>query len=166
MNGRPICPKCESDKSYHNGINFVCMDCLFHWPEYFEIDEYEENYSEFKEQNKLNEPYFKLEHGKLYDCIFHHEKGNEEISIIPLAFKIGKNLQFIMKYARILFNNNQSLVQEIIKMDFDYIYNDGIRFDYPFEYSAYTILCATQEDGSIIDYSDNVYLDFIKTNEV
>lgn len=69
-----------------------------------------------------------------------------------------------MTDARRLFIQNPTFVQEIIKMDYDYIYNDGIREDYPEEYEALTIICTTRDDGTIIDNGDCIYFDFKKTD--
>lgn len=169
MDDTCTCPKCHMENAYHDGVVFVCPDCDFEWSDSSETITFgddEEDYSEFNELTKLNAPFFKLEHGKLYDCKVQHEKGIEDMSIVPLAFKKGKNLQFVMTDARRLFNENPQFVQEIINMDYDYIYNDGIRADYPFDYEALTITCATQEDGTIIDYSDSIFFDFKKTDVV
>ncbi len=35
-----------------------------------------------------------------------------------------------------------------------------------FDYEALTINCATQNDGSIIDYNDSIFFDFKKTDEI
>ncbi len=129
------CPRCQMENAYHDGVVFVCPDCEHEWSENSEtlsLTQDLNDYSEFEELTKLNSPFFKLEHGKLYDCKVEHEKGVEDMSIIPLAFEKGKNLQFVMTDARRLFNENPSFVREIIKMDYEYICNDGIRSDYPF----------------------------------
>lgn len=163
------CPKCQMENAYYDGVVFVCPDCDYEWSDNTEItlsNDESEDYSEFEELTKLKVPFFKLEHGKLYDCKVEHERGIEEMSIIPLAFKNDKNLQFVMTDARRLFRENPSFVREIIKMDYDYIYNDGIRTDYPFYYEALTIRCVTQNDGTILDYSDSVFLDFKRTDEI
>ena len=163
------CPKCHMENAYYDGVVFICPDCDYEWSdnsETFSSDNDLEDYSEFEELTKLKVPFFKLEHGKLYECKVKHEKGIEDMSIIPLAFKKGQNLQFVMTDARRLFKENPRFVREIIKMDYDYIYNDGIRADYPFNYEALTVTCATQEDETIIDYSDSVFFDFKRTDEV
>jgi hypothetical protein len=163
------CPKCQMENAYFNGVVFECPDCDYEWSDNSETIpsfDYSKEHSEFEELAKLKAPFFKLEHGKLYDCKVEHEKGIENISVIPLAFKKGKNLQFIMTDARRLFKENPNFVQEIIQMGYEYIYEDGIKADYPFDYSALTIICATRKDGSIVAYSDMVFFDFKRTDEV
>ena len=157
------CPKCQMENAYHNGVSFVCPDCDNEWSGNSNAS-FTGNFSNFKEQIKLKLPFFKLEHGKLYDCKVEHERGIENISIIPLACKKGANLQFIMTDARKLFKQNPNFVLEIIKMDYDYICNDGIRSSYPFDYEALTINCATQHDGTLVDYRNSIIFDFKKTD--
>lgn len=115
---------------------------------------------------ELTEPFFRLKHGRLYECKVLHDDILESTTIIPLAFKSGKNCQFVMIDARKLFCENYKFVYEIIEMEFDFILNDGIHKDYPFEYDASTILCATQEDNSILDFNDTRLFDFKETNEI
>lgn len=125
-----------------------------------------ENHFEFEKLIDLNTPFFKLEHGILYDCKVEYKNEIEDISIIPLAFENGKNVQFVMNDARRLFKENPHYVREIINMDFNYISNDGIKADYPFDYDALTIACATQDDGTLIDYGGSIFFDFRRSNEV
>ncbi|QGW28901.1 hypothetical protein [Phnomibacter ginsenosidimutans] len=163
------CPKCYMENAYHDGVVFACPDCDFEWytdAKTLSTSYYLDGYSKFEELTKLKVPFFKLEHGKLYDCKVEHENGIEETSIIPLAFQKGKNLQFILTDARRLFTNNPTYVREIINMDYSYISNDGIRADYPFEYEALTIVCSTKNDKTIICYSGSVYFDFKRTDEI
>ena len=120
----------------------------------------------FKKLADLTIPFFKLKQGKLYDCKVNHEKGIEEIAIIPICFKKGKNVQFVIIDARRLLKENPDFVHEIIDMDFEYIYDDGILADYPSEYDALTILCATDDDGTFIDNMGMVLYDFVETNEI
>ena len=115
---------------------------------------------------QLNKPFFRLKHGKFYECKVEHSKGIEAITIIPLVFEKNKNRQFVMADARKLFKENPKHVYEIIKMDFNYIMNDGIISDYPFEFEALTILCATRNDKTLLDYSGMTYFDFKETNEL
>ncbi|MFZ7284010.1 zinc ribbon domain-containing protein YjdM [Avibacterium avium] len=28
---QPICPKCQGEYVYHDGLNFVCPDCAYEW---------------------------------------------------------------------------------------------------------------------------------------
>lgn len=165
MSDTLTCPKCQMENAFFDGIMFLCPDCDYKWsdnPKKIKISHHIDEYSEFDELIKLKVPFFNLEHGKLYDCKVEHEKGVEDASIIPLAFKNDKNLQFIMIDARRLFNANPNFIHEIINMDFEYIYDDGVRVDYPFDYYASITACATQKDGTLIAYRDVIYFDFKK----
>ena len=165
------CPKCHMENAYFNGVIFVCPDCDYEWSNQSAFisnnDSIKDTFNEsaYDILTELKQPFFKLEHGKLYDCIVETKEGIENISIIPLAFKKGKNQQFIMTDARRLFKKNPSFVHEIIKMGFDYIRNDGIS-DYPHEYDGSKAICATQKDGSLLDSLGMRYYDFKKTNEI
>ena len=166
VSNKPMCPECKMGNSYFNNSMFLCPDCGCEWSDdekKLTIFEYLNQYYEFNELMELNVPFFKLEHGKLYDCKVKHERGIEVASIIPLAFKNNKNIQFIMIEARKLFTANPQFVREIILMDYEYIYNDGIKADYPSDYGNLTTLCATQEDETLIGNFDIIYYDFIKT---
>jgi len=155
------------DNAYFDGIIYTCPDCDYEWSHsQITSSVIYRGRSDFERLANLNEPFFKLEHGKLYECKVNHDHGVENTSIIPLAFENGKNRQFVMIDARSLFKRNLYHVQDIIKMDFDYIWNDGIRSDYPDEYETLTILCATKSDGTIIDYSDASFFDFRITDEI
>ncbi|HVU94839.1 MAG TPA: hypothetical protein VHE34_06420 [Puia sp.] len=167
MQDTVVCPACEMENAYFDGVVFVCPDCDHKWS----LDSDENpivgeagKYSEFDELAELKVPFFLLEHGKLYDCKIRHTQGVEESSIIPLAFKNGRNLQFIMGDARKLNQQNPRFVQEIIRMDYEYILYDGVRADYPDEYSALTYECATREDGVLIDTQNFEHFDFRRTD--
>jgi len=156
------------DNAYFDGVMFVCPDCGYEWSNErissarivdFENEAYDRLI-------KFKKPFFKLKHGKLYDCTIESDHGIEDMSIIPLAFEETKNRQFVMIDARRLFNNNRSLVFEIIKMDFETIMNDGIQSEFPHDYESLTIVCTTQEDGTFLDYLKCVYSDFIETSEI
>lgn len=150
-----------------NGIIYYCPDCDYEWHKGNPTEsETSQGISDYEKLAALDIPFFKLEHGKLYNCKVEHSRGIEDISIIPLAFEEGKNRQFVMVDARNLFKKNPDYVRDIIKMDFDYIMNDGIRSDYPSEYESCTILCVTQGDGTLLDFGDAVLFDFRITNEI
>jgi hypothetical protein len=155
------------ENAYFNGMAYSCPDCDYEWNENSGLSYSQENENlEFERLIKLKTPFFQLKHGKLYNCKVEHEKGIEELSIIPLAFEKGKNRQFVMIDARRLYNQNPKLVQQIIKMDFDYIMYDGIEDDFPNDYSGLTILCTTQNDGTMLDHNESVWFDFIETDEI
>lgn len=105
-----------------------------------------------------------LKHGKLYDCSVEINGIIEQISIIPLAKDLKSKNQFIMIDARKLHRENPQFVKEIIDMTYDYIMNDGIRSDYPSDYSALTIICTQDADGRLVDNEDNHIFRFVETN--
>lgn len=155
------------ENAYFDSSIYICPDCDYKWSHISVAPSIaSQRKPDFKKLANLNEPFFKLEHGKLYDCKIEHDRDVENLSIIPLAFERERNRQFVMIDARNLFAKNPDHVYDIIKMDFDYIMNDGIRSDYPSDYEALTVLCATKGDGTIVDYDDVVYFDFRVTNEI
>lgn len=168
MDDTCTCPKCQMEDAYFDGMIFVCPNCDYEWSDNSKLSTFNtsKDSSIFKKLAELTIPFFKLEQGKLYDCKVHHEKGIEEITIIPLSFKIGKNVTFVIIDARRLLKENPNFVHEIINMDFEYIYDDGIKADYPSEYDALTILCATDDDGTFIDNDGIILYDFVKTSEI
>ncbi|MHA4811522.1 hypothetical protein ACX0G9_25730 [Flavitalea flava] len=115
---------------------------------------------------QLDQPFFELIKGKLYDCQVEHQHGIDDASIIPLAFEKGKNRLYVMTDARRLLGINSTFVYKIINMDFDYMWQDGIHSDCTFDYSVLTIPCATHQDGTLIDFSELQYFDFVLTNEL
>lgn len=166
MSNNCICPKCDMENAYFNGIIYYCPDCDYEWNKGNPTEsETSQEISDYEKLAALDIPFFKLEHGKLYDCIIEHCGGIEFDSIIPLAFEKGKNRQFVMHNARNLFKKNPDYIRDIIKMDFDYIMNDGIRRNYPSEYDC-TIIWITQSDGTLLDFGDAILFDFRITNEI
>jgi hypothetical protein len=160
------CPICNNNNAYFDGVNFNCPDCDNKWKEP-SISGKENNSSNihignenFRSLIRLKEPFFRLKHGILYECKVENERGIEFTSIIPLAFEEGSNRQYVMINAIQLSEANPGCVQDIIKMDFRYIWNDGIKSQYPSDYSELTILCATKKDGTLIDYSGALFFDF------
>jgi hypothetical protein len=172
VNSFIFCPKCESQNVYSDRSGCECLQCGFMWtpPPSDSPVSYpshrEWNDSLFESLSKLEKPFFKLRRGKLYDCIVAIEGTEEKTSIVPLAFKKGANVQFVMLDARRLFRDNPKFVHDIIKMSYDTIRCDGIKGSYPFDYDALTITCATQQDGTLVDYSDAEYFDFKETGEI
>lgn len=165
MNINFTCPKCEEENSYFDGRAYTCPDCDYNWSISGTTTAINPlRNSNYQNLASLEKPFFKLEHGKLYDCKVEHDRGIESISIIPLAFEKGRNRQFVMIDARNLFAQNPDYVYNIIEMGFDYIMDDGIRADYPSGFEP--VLCATQGDGTIIEYGNAVFFDFRITDEV
>lgn len=160
------------DNAFFDGVMYVCHNCNHEWSDQpgtmskHTSSDFDVLKPTFNRLIKLPEPYFRLNHGKLYTCKVEHTHGIEDGSIIPLAFEKDKNQQFVMIDARKLFTSNPVFVQEIIEMDFRYIWNDGILSNYPSDYEALTILCATNNDGTLIDYAGFVYFDFNETEEI
>jgi hypothetical protein len=165
MENTVTCPKCNLDSAYFDGVIFICPDCNHEWEDMLankpgNISSTPMGKTNFESLIKLKEPFFRLTHGKLYDCKLETDRGIETMSIMPLAFEEGRNRQFVMIDAIRLFTKNPDIVRQIIKMDFNYIWNDGILCDYPSEYEALTILCATNNDETLVDNIGAVFFDF------
>ena len=107
-----------------------------------------------------------LKHGKLYDCSIDCNGKLEKSSIIPLAKDKKSERMFVMTDARNLYKQNPNYVKEIIQMTFEYIWNDGIRSDYPFEYEALTLICTPEQDGSLLSFSEDHILGFVETDVI
>jgi hypothetical protein len=160
------CPNCEIENAYHDGVAYICPNCDYSWTErlstkkttIFDSDKYD-----FEYLIKLDKPFFRLNPGKIYSCKVSHKEGIEDTFIIPLAFDVNRNRQFILTDAKRLFKLNSGHVKKIMKMDFNYIWNDGI-MDYPFDYNAMTIICTTQSDQSLLDGSGMIYFNFQETD--
>jgi hypothetical protein len=121
--------------------------------------------SMYESSIKLKEPFFKLKHGVIYKCQIWTEGTYEDMHIIPLAFENGRNRQFVMIDAKRLYKEDPQFVKEIINMDFNYIWNDGLEREKPSDFTALTILCTTQRDGTMLDYSDSQFIGFEVINE-
>ena len=169
MTDTVTCPFCSEENAYFDGSFYTCPDCDSEWDDdgrtNADEDEEETNY-EYQKLIKLKKPFFKLKHGKLYQCTVEYEKGIEEIYIIPLAKQKDRNCQFFMADAKRLFQENPKYIYEIIKMDFNYIWNDGILSNYPSDYNTMTNIFTTQKDHTLLDCQGMVYSDFIETDVI
>jgi hypothetical protein len=161
-----ICPKCGCDEiKYISPLDpdsVRCDACDHH----FSLSEYHKKPTCDHEDVKIDTaewPTF-LEHGKLYDCLVDCKGTIEQKSIIPLAKDPNSSRRFVMTDARRLFSENPGYVREIIEMDFEYIMNDGIREDYPFDYEALTVVCKPLEDGTFIEHGEGHFYGFVKTD--
>ncbi len=176
MNLNCTCLYCDNENAYHNGINYECPDCDAEWDNNGNLlnGEYDEDDSEiskaFEELCKLDEPFFKLKHGQLYECkvdfynSLEKEMQTETISIIPLAFDSNKNRFWVLFDAKKFKEKYPEAVKDFIAMDFRTIWNDGIN-GY-FEDSMVmplSVICATTEHNAIVDYNSEMY-DFIEVN--
>ena len=166
------CPVCHRENAYFDGVVFVCPDCGHEWTT-TASGELEKASSKLIAENlvfesliKLKKPFFRLKRGKIYDCKVEHERGIENISIIPLAFEKAKNCQFVMIDARKLFTKNPRFFKKIIQMDFRSIMNDGTCSYYPSDYDPITILCTTKNDGTLLESDGSIYFDFKESNEI
>ena len=105
-----------------------------------------------------------LKLGKLYDCSIECNGKIIPHSIIPLAKDDKSKEQYILFEARKLFNQNPKYIKDIIDMSFNYIMNDGIRSNYPFEYYSMATVCSQSRDGSLLDNNGNHIFGFEETN--
>src|SRR5690606_71273 len=165
------CVNCGYENAYFNGVNYECPDCDFEWDEdgnnIFKNDYYEEDEDEILiELMALKEPYFKLNHGKLYNCKVETMKGEEviteDISIVPLAFEKDKNRLFVLIQGQKWYDEEPKAIADFAKMDFTTIWNDGIRgyFEDALKMPI-TILCATTARGTLVDNTSFLY-DFVE----
>lgn len=159
------CPNCYMENAYHNSFGYECPDCDYEWSNDVDssinVDDDDDD-SIFDEFTQRPNPFFKLEHGALYDCKIDFIGKIEELSIIPLAFKHGENKQFILINAKKLLKTNPLHVQKLIAMDFETISNDGISDDEMGMSSAMTILCTTIDTERILDHTETLFFDFKK----
>jgi len=162
-----ICPECFEEDVYFNGINYECSGCGLDWiDKQTNASPYNYEQEEFERLIKLKEPYFQLEHGKLYECDVELGGGKfDKTTFIPLAFHEGRNEQFILTDARKLLKQYPQIVNEIINMRFLDIWNDGLA-DYPSEFKTMAAVFATQREGTGLDDSGVHYYEIIKTNEL
>jgi hypothetical protein len=167
MSATFICPGCNEENAYFNGRFYDCPDCGMEWDENQSNDSsYNYEQEEFERLIKLKEPYFTLEHGKLYECDVEYASGKfEETTIIPLAFQDGRNKQFILGDARRFLKQYPQIVQEIINMDYSTLWNDGLS-DYPSDFETMASVFTTQRDGTGLDGSGMYYYEFKKTDEL
>ena len=169
MNFNTTCPYCESENAFHNGVNYECPDCDTAYDESGRLssddedNDYETN-DQFKEVSKLKEPFFKLKHGKLYECEVSYydenigELESETIYIIPLAFDANRNRFWVLLDAKNFIEKYPDAVKDFIEMDFNTIWNDGI--DGYFDdgmIMPLTSICATTNEETIVDYNTTYY---------
>jgi len=165
------CIKCDNENAYFNGFNFVCPDCNYEWDldgkNLFNEDDVEDENEVYNTLKKLDKPFFKLKHGKLYTCMVEFMHGGmfviEKASIMPLAFEKNKNCLHILLEGSKWQTNHPKAVQDFVEMDFISISNDGIGgyFEDALN-SPLTCVCATSKDGLLLDYN-STFFDF---NEV
>lgn len=106
-----------------------------------------------------------LEHGKLYDCLMAFTDALEKDSIIPLARDPNSFKRFVMMDARSLFTENPEYIEEIAKMTFNEILNEGISDQYPFHYDTNTIILRPFSDGTLAEDKVRIkFLHFIDSN--
>lgn len=165
------CPRCDMGNAYFDGSMYVCPDCDYEWGSRKKPKENNRylgspHILEYEELRSYHAPFFKLEHGKLYDCKVKTPLGIEDTSIIPLAFENNRNRQFVMADARRLLKRCSWCVRDIIKMDFNFIMRDRLLDDYPPDYHINTVLCATTPDKTLWEYGTFEYFDFNLTDEI
>mgnify|MGYP001234825327 CR=1 FL=1 len=165
------CINCEGESAYFNGVNFECPECDFEWDKggnNFFANPYEDEEEDegLNELMALKEPFFKLNHGKLYNCKIQTMNGGkvitENISIVPLAFEKDKNRLFVLIEGQKWYDEEPKAIADFSKMDFLTIWNDGI-YGY-FEDSLkmpITLLCATTAHGTLLDQS-SILFDFVE----
>lgn len=158
------CSNCGMDNAYHNGVCYECPDCDHEWggteSKKDENDWYrEDGLLEYERHEKRSEPFFQLKHGQLYECMMDYANGSEMVTIIPLAFDAGKNRQYILFDGKKVAEKRPDYLTEIISMDFDYIWHDGIENDDIMNHIL-TDICATTEEGTLINQIGDVFSEF------
>lgn len=176
MNLNCTCHFCDNENAYHNGVNYECPDCDSEWDEngnlldgYF--DDEEEINEEFEYLCELEKPFFKLNHGKLYQCKvdfinpMSKKMETETAFIIPLAFEENKNCFWVLLDAKNIYDKYPKAIEDFIGMDYLTIWNDGIN-SY-FEDSMImpiTIIYTTTENGTLMDNMSSEMYDFQEIN--
>lgn len=170
------CPYCDNENAYFNGVNYECPDCDSEWDVNGNLlnsdydDDQEEGNEAFEELCNLNKPFFKLNHGKLYQCKvdFYNpvvdEIQTETITIMPLAFDNNKNRFWILSDAKKIYDKFPEAIKDFIQMDFKTIWNDGIDgyFDDAMVMPL-ALICTTTEHNTIIEYNSEMH-DFLELN--
>lgn len=164
------CLNCGCESAYFNGVTYECPECDFEWDvdgnDIFSTDIDDEEDEALNELMSLKESYFKLNHGKLYNCKIQTMKGDEEIiediSIVPLAFEKDKNCQYVLLQDQNWYDEEPKAIADLAEMDFVTIWNDGIYryFEGSFK-RPLTILCATTAYGELVSQSSIMY-DFVE----
>jgi hypothetical protein len=164
------CIKCQEENAYHNGVCYECPDCDYEWDEneilHNGLKESLDNQGDyqFKQLSKLQKPYFKLNHGKIYECTVVFESSDEfleeQLKIVPLAFKENKNLFFILLYHGEIPDNFSETIKDLVKMDFITLWNDGL--DNYFEVSEVpmNIVVSSTEENTLIDHKGDTFSNF------
>ncbi len=162
MSNNVTCPNCHIETAYFNSSEYECPDCGYVWytdslksSSLFSNDEN----TEYSSLIKQLAPYFKLDHGKHYNCTWILNSEIEEITIMPLAFEIGKNRQFILANSLDLLSKYPEDVRALIKMDFATIMNDGTA-DMPEEFGYLTNSCTTNAHNELLGFNADIYRDF------
>jgi hypothetical protein len=176
MNLNCTCHFCDNENAYHNGINYECPDCDSEWDENgnllngYDEDDEEGTNEEFENLCQLEKPFFKLNHGKLYQCkvdfynIMDSKMETETIFIIPLAFEENKNCFSVLLDAKTIVDNYPEAIEDFIAMDYDTLYDEGIE-DYFHNAKVMTAtgIFATTENRTLMGYNSELY-DFEEIN--
>jgi hypothetical protein len=170
MENTVTCPNCSLDSAYFDGVIFICPDCTHEWED--NLVSRLENFSsinmaksDYERLIKRTEPFFRLVHGKLYDCKLETDLGIEAMSIIPLSFENGRNRQFVLIQGRKLLTSYPELVKSIINMDFTCLYDDGKSNEDLYETNVITALCSTQDDGTLLEEDGAIFFNFKEVDE-
>jgi hypothetical protein len=176
MNLNCTCHFCDNENAYHNGYNYECPDCESEWDENGNLlngdDEDDERVTneEFESLCQLEKPFFKLNHGKLYQCkvdfynTVEKQMETETIFILPLAFEENKNCFSVLIDARTICDKYPKAIEDFIEMDYETIWEDGIEnYFNDSTIMPITTVCATTENGNLIDCNSEMY-DFEEIN--
>jgi hypothetical protein len=164
------CIICQDENAFHNGVNYECPNCGSAWDEDeiflngLEADLENEEDDEFKRLSKLEKPLFILKQGKIYECTVGFESRGEfteeEIKIVPLAYKDNKNLLFITMYDDKSFTDYPNAITDLSKMDFIDLWNDGFENYFDSISMIPNMVVATTEDNSLIDHKGDLFSGF------
>jgi hypothetical protein len=162
------CSVCHDENAFYNGVNYECPNCDSAWDDdeilYNGLDVGNVGNQKFKQLSKLDKPFFTLKHGEIYECTvaFESHKGfmEEQLKIVPLAFKDNKNLFFILLYHGEIPVNFSETIKDLVKMDFITLWNDGL--DNYFEVSEVpmNIVVSSTEENTLIDHKGDTFSNF------
>lgn len=162
-----ICNRCGDENAFFNGASYECPNCENEWGFIDEDsnrnnledeDDDESILEQFTRLSALKKPFFKLKHGKLYNCKVQCEVfGRVEIenwTILPLAYAKNENNFFILLNPLEIQKQYPNAIKDFAKMDFNYIWNDGIN-SYVDDSSLMPlkVVCSTCEDDTIVSYN-------------